>query len=165
MAEARLLGVASIHIGTIAVDGDVSTAFATSGSIYKDTAEIAQEQEADIEHFCEESDDAFAIVPGAKKTKIKWAITDFTPTALAALLGGTAAGVAPNDTWVAPATTEIIEKSVKITPKSGKVITMPRVSLKATINYKLAKAGIAQVMVEGTVMTPTKAGVAAIKLG
>jgi len=84
---------------------------------------------------------------------------------LAALLGGTAAGTAPNDTWVAPATTDIIEKSVKVTPKSGKVITFPRVALRAMINYKLAKAGIAQVMVEGTVMTPTKSGVAAIKIG
>lgn len=165
MAESRLLGVASIGIGTIAGDGDVATTFATAGTIYKDTAEITQEQDANIEHYCEESDDAFAIIPGAKKTKIKWAITDFTPAALVAVLGGTAAGTAPNDSWTAPATNDIIEKSVKVTPKSGKVLTFPRVSLRATINYKLAKAGIAQVVVEGTVMTPTKAGVAAIKLG
>ena len=165
MSETRLLGVSKIEIGAIAVDGDVSAAFASPGIIYKDTAEIMQEQEADTEHFCEESDEAFAIVPGAKKTKIKFAVTDFTPAALAVLLGGTATGVAPADSWTAPATTEIIEKSVKITPKSGKVITLPRVSLRATINYKLAKSGIAQVMVEGTVMTPTKTGVAAIKIG
>lgn len=165
MAETRLLGVAKIEIGTIAVDGDVSAAFASPGNIYKDTAEITQEQEADTEHFCEERDEAFAIVPGTKKTKIKFAVTDFTPAALAVLLGGTATGVAPNDSWTAPATTDIIEKSVKITPKSGKTITFPRVSLRAMINYKLAKSGIAQVMVEGTVMTPTKTGVAAIKIG
>ena len=165
MAENRLLGVSSIGIGTIAADGDVATTFASPGVIYKDTAEITQEREADIEHFCEESDDAFAIVPGAKKTKIKFAVTDFTPAALVALLGGTAAGVAPADTWTAPATSDIIEKSIKITPKSGKTITFPRVSLRATINYKLAKSGIAQVLVEGTVMTPTKTGVAVMKLG
>ena len=165
MQESRLLGVASIGIGAIAGDGDVATTFATAGTIYKDTAEITQEQDASIEHFCEESDDAFAVIPGAKKTKIKWSITDFTPAALVAVLGGTATGTAPADTWTAPATSDLIEKSVKITPKSGKIITFPRVSLRGTINYKLAKAGIAQVMIEGTVMTPTKAGVAAIKLG
>lgn len=165
MAETRLLGVAKIEIGTIAVDGDVSAAFASPGNIYKDTAEITQEQDADTEHFCEEQDEAFAIVPGTKKTKIKFAVTDFTPAALVALLGGTATGVAPNNSWTAPATTDIIEKSVKVTPKSGKTITFPRVSLRAMINYKLAKSGIAQVMVEGTVMTPTKTGVAAIKIG
>lgn len=164
MAESRLLGVASIKIGTIAADGDVSAAFTSPGNIYKDTAEITQEQDADTEHFCEESDEAFAIVPGSKKTKIKFAVTDFTPAALVALLGGTASGVAPADTWAAPATTDIIEKSIEITPKSGKKITFPRVSIRAMINYKLAKSGIAQVMVEGTVMTPTKAGVASMKL-
>jgi hypothetical protein len=165
MAENRLLGVAKIEIGAIAVDGDVATVFASPGVIYKDTAEIMQEQEADTEHYCEEQDEAFAIVPGAKKTKIKFAVTDFTPAALVALLGGTATGVAPADSWTAPATTDIIEKSIKITPKSGKVITFPRVALRAIINYKLAKSGIAQVVVEGTVMTPTKTGVAAIKIG
>lgn len=165
MAETRLLGVSKIEIGAIAADGDVSAAFATAGTIYKDTAEITQEQDANVEHYCEESDDPFAIIPGAKKTKIKWAITDYTPTALVALLGGTATGTAPADSWTAPDTSDIIEKSVKITPKSGKTITFPRVSLQATINYKLTKSGIAQVIVEGTVMTPTKTGVKAIKLG
>ena len=71
MAETRLLGVAKIELGAIAADGDVSTSFASPGNIYKDTAEITQEQEADTEHFCEEQDEAFAIVPGSKKTKIK----------------------------------------------------------------------------------------------
>lgn len=165
MAESRLLGVSKVEIGAVAVDGDMGTTLASPGVIYKDTAEITQEQEADIEHFCEESDDPFAIIVGPKKTKIKFAVTDFTPAALVALLGGTATGTAPNDVWSAPATSDVIEKSIKITPKSGKVISFPRVSLRATINYKLAKSGIAQVMVEGTVLTPTKAGVAAIKIG
>lgn len=165
MPETRLLGVTSIGIGTIAGDGDVASTFTTPGVIYKDTAEITQEQESNIEHFCEEIDEPFAIVPGRKITKIKFSVTDFTPTALAALLGGTAAGTAPADTWVSPATSDIIEKSVRVTPKSGKTITFPRVSLRATINYKIAKSGIAQVVVEGTVMTPTKTGVAAIKIG
>lgn len=164
MAETRLLGVSSIQISDIAADGDVGTVFASLGNTYKDTAEITQEQDADIEHICEESDDPFAIVAGVKKTKLKWTITDFTPANLVKILGGTAAGVAPADTWVPPATTSIIEKSVKITPAAGKTITYPRVALRATINYKLARAGIAQVVIEGRVMTPTKAGVASMKL-
>lgn len=165
MAETRLLGVSSIQIGAIAADGDVSTTFAALGVTYKDTAEITQAQDADTEHICEEFDDAFAVVPGVKKTTIKWSITDATPATLAVILGGTATGVAPTDSWTGPATSSIIEKSVKITPSSGKVITLPRVSLKATIDYKLQRAGIFKVNIEGRVMTPTKAGVAAIKLG
>jgi hypothetical protein len=165
MAETRLLGVASIQIGAIASDGDVSTTFAALGVTYKDTADITQTQDSDTEHTCEESDEPFVIVPGIKKTAIKWSITDATPATLAAILGGTATGTAPADSWTAPATTSIVEKSVKITPFSGKVITFPRVSLKATIDYKLQRSGILKVNIEGRVLTPTKAGVAAIKLG
>ena len=165
MSETRNLGVSSIQIGAIATDGDVSTTFAALGVTYKDTAEIVQTQDADTEHVCEESEDPFAIVPGIKKTAIKWTITDVTPATLVQILGGTASGAAPNDSWVAPATSDILEKSVKITPKSGKVITFPRVALKATIDYKLQRAGILKVNIEGRVLTPTKTGVAAIKLG
>lgn len=164
MAESVLIGVSLIEISPIASDGDVGTAFATLGAIYKETAELSQEQDSDTEHFCEEFDDPFEIVPGVKKTKLKWAITDFAPATLVKVLGGTVAGTAPADTWVPPVTSTIIEKSVKITPKSGKVITFPRVSLRGMINYKLTKAGIAQVIIEGRVMTPTKAGVASMKL-
>lgn len=165
MAETKLLGVSKIEISDIAADGDVGTTFASLGNTYKDTAEITQEQDADIEHVCEEADDPFAIVPGVKKTKLKWAVTDFSPANLVKILGGTATGTAPNDTWTPPATSSIIEKSVKITPQSGKIITYPRVALRGLINYKLAKAGIAQVVIEGRVMTPTKTGIASMKLG
>jgi len=165
MAERRILAVNKIEIGAIAADGDVSAAFATAGSIYKDTADFNQAADADIEHYCEESDDPMEVVPGAKKSTVKWAITDFSPSVLLGLFGGAVTGVAPDDSWTAPATTEIIEKSVKITPKVGSVLTFPRVSLKCTINYKLAKSGIAQVMIEGRILTPTKAGVKSIKIG
>jgi len=165
MSETRNLGVASIQIGAIASDGDVSTTFAPLGVTYKETAEFTQTQDADTEHICEEADEPFAIVPGVKKTTIKFAITDVTPATLVSILGGTATGTAPNDTWTSPSTSDILEKSVKITPKSGKVITLPRVSLKATIDYKLSRAGILKVNIEGRVLTPTKAGVSAIKIG
>lgn len=165
MAETRLLGVSSIQISDIAVDGDVGTVFAALGNTYKDTAEITQEQDADIEHNYEEFDEPGEVVAGVKKTKLKWTITDFTPATLVKILGGTATGVAPADTWTPPATSTVLEKSVKITPAKGKVITYPRVALRANYNYKLAKSGIAQIVIEGRVLTPTKAGIASMKLG
>lgn len=165
MSETRLIGVSSIGIGDIAVDGDVATTFAALGHTYKDTAEITQTQDADTEHMCEESDEPFEIIPGAKKTTLKWAITDATPETLVKVLGGTVTGTGETKAWEAPAVTEVIEKSVKITPKSGKPITCPRVSLKATIDYKLQRNGIFKVNVEGRVLTPTKTAVAALRIG
>lgn len=164
MSETKLLAVSSIQVAPIAADGDVGTVFATLGNIYKETAEFTTEQDADIEHEYEEFDEPGEIVPGVKKTKLKWTITDFSTANLVKILGGTATGVAPDDTWTPPSTSQIIEMSVKITPKVGKVFTIPRVYLRANIDYKLQRSGIAKVVIEGRVLTPKKAGVGSYKL-
>ena len=165
MAELRILGVSKIEIGDIAADGGVATTFAALGGTYKDTASFRQEAGEDIEHEIEESDDPAEVVPGTKKSTVAWGIIDFTPATLVKALGGTVTGTAPNEKWDAPATSSIIEKSVKITPKKGAPITMPRVALKGVIDYEAARAGIAKVLITGKVLTPTKAGVAPISVG
>lgn len=165
MAEKRILGVGAIKVGDIAADGGVSTVFDALGVTYKDTAELTQEDGEDIVHECEEQDDPIEIIPTKGKTTIKWAIVDFTPETLVKVLGGTVTGTAPNKKWEAPDAATIIEKSVEITDKKGSTITLPRVSIKAAINYKLAKSGIAQVMITGTVLQPTKTGVKACIIG
>ena len=158
MSEKRSLGVASIQIGDIAVDGGVATTFASLGVIYKDTASIEQEAGEEIIHDAEELDDPIEIVPVKGKTKIVFGIVDFAPATLVKVLGGTVTGVAPDTKWNAPDAASAIEKSVKVTSKNGVTFTYPRVSLKARISYKLAKSGIAQVLIEGTVLQPTKSG-------
>ena len=165
MAERRLIGVSAIKIGDIAADGGVATTFAALGVTYKDTAELMQEEGEEFIHECEEMDDPIEVIPTKGKTTLKWGIVDFTPATLVKVLGGTATGVAPADKWEAPDSASIIEKSVEITDKRGAKITFPRVSLKANINYKLAKSGIAQVLLTGTVLQPTKTGVKACTIG
>lgn len=158
MAEKRSLGVASIQIGDIAADGGVATSFSSLGVIYKDTASIEQESGEEILHEAEEIDDPVELVVYKGKTKIAWGIIDFTAATIVKVLGGTVSGVEPAAIWQAPDTASIIEKSVKVTSKNGVTFTYPRVSLKARVSYKLGKSGIAQVLIEGTVLQPTKAG-------
>lgn len=156
MAEKRILGVGQIAVGDIAADGGVATTFAPLGVTYKDTAELMQEEGEDIIHECEELDDPIENIPTKGKTTIKWSIVDFTPEVLIKVLGGSKSGTTPNFKWEAPDAATVIEKSVEITDKRGSKITFPRVSIKAAINYKLAKSGIAQVVITGTVLQPTK---------
>lgn len=165
MAEKYNLGVLKIEIGDIAADGDVSAAFAALGNTYKDTANFEEADSTDTEHECEEIDDPVAIVVGPKKRTITWGIVDVTPATLVKVLGGTVTGTGDTATWTAPDTNAIIEKSVKITPKSGLPITFPRVALKARITNKLTKTGILQVIITGRVLTPTKTGVKSVKIG
>jgi hypothetical protein len=161
MAEKRVLGVSKIEIGDIAVDGGVATTFGTLGTIYKDTAQIEGEDGEDIIHEAEELDDPIEMETTKGRTKITWGITDFDPANLVKILGGTVTGTAPNTKWEEPSTSQKIEKSVKVTSKNGRVFIYPRVSLKSRVSYKLAKSGIAQVLITGTKLQPTKTGTAA----
>ncbi len=156
--EKRILGVGSIKVGDIAADGGVATSFEPLGVTYKDTAEISQENGEDIIHECEELDDPIEVLTTKGKTTIKWSVVNFTPATLVKVLGGTV-----NDgTWEAPDKASVVEKSVEVTDVNGSKITFPRVSLKANINYKYSKSGIAQVNVTGTVLQPQKEGVKAM---
>jgi hypothetical protein len=165
MAETYLTGIAKIEIGEIAVDGGAATSFESVGQIYKDTARMEQAEGESFEHEVEDVDDPVVIVPTKGRSTVEWAVIDFTPANLVKILGGAVTGTAPNDKWEAPDTAVIIEKSVKITPKSGKPVTLPRVSLRARINYALSKSGIGQVIISGTVLQPTKTGVKSIIYG
>lgn len=159
-----LTGLSSIKIGAIAADGDMGTSLAVLGKTYKDTATFAQEAGQDITHEAEELDDPFLVIPTKGKTTVKFGIYDVSPANLAAVLGGSVTGTSPNEVWNSPDSAEVIEKSIEIADKAGKTIKIPRASIKASIDYKLAKSGIMVVNVEATVLAPTKSGVKSITI-
>lgn len=163
--EKRLLAVTSIEIGDIAADGGVAPTFESVGVIYKDTANFEQLEPEDIEHECEELDDPIEVIAGAKKTIISWGVTDFDPANLVKLLGGTVTGEGENAVWNAPSNSSLIEKSVRITPKRGKVITIARMSLTSRISYSLSKGGIGQVLISGKMLSPTLANTPPFTIG
>ncbi|HQB47416.1 MAG TPA: hypothetical protein PK785_00955 [Bacteroidales bacterium] len=165
MAEKYLTGLAKIEIGDIAADGGVATSFVTLGQVYKDTAKLEQAEGEEIEHEVENVDDPVFSFVTKGKTTITWAIIDYDADTLVKVLGGTATGTAPNKKWEAPDSAPVLEKSVLITPKSGSTITIPRVSLRARIDYQLTRSGIAQVIISGKVLQPTKTGVKSIQIG
>jgi|WetSurMetagenome_2_1015567.scaffolds.fasta_scaffold00003_155 hypothetical protein len=165
MAEVRTLGLTSIEIGDVAVDGGMGTVLAVLGKTYKDTAELMGADPEIFEHRSEESDDPEETVETKGKITLKWSIMDSDADTLVKVLGGTSTGTAPNKIWSAPATAPNVEKSVKITPKSGKIINIVRTKIVAKPNYKLAKNGIFLVDIIATILTPTKAATASWSVG
>ncbi len=165
MAEVRTLGLSKIEISDIAGDGGLGTTFLALGKTYKDTAELLGEDPEIFEHYCEESDDPEETVVTKGKVTVKWSIFDSDADTLVKVLGGTATGTAPNKIWSAPATAPTIEKSVKITPKNGKVINIVRAKIVAKPNFKLAKNGVLLVDITATILTPTKAATASWSVG
>lgn len=160
MSEKRIMGVSSIKIGDVAVDGGPGTSLAALGGTYKDSASFEEDEGTDVEHEIEESDDPVAILPGATKKTISWGIINADPDTLVKVLGGTATGTAPNKVWNAPATKPAIYQTVEITDKAGVTVTYPRCFIKARRSWKITKTGILQVIIKARVMTPEKADTA-----
>lgn len=165
MAEIRTLGLSKIETSNIAADGGIGTSFTALGKTYKDTAELVGEDPEVFEHFCEESDDPEEEIITKGKVTLKWSIFDTDADILIKVLGGTATGIAPNKIWSAPATAPEVEQSIRITPKTGKVINIVRAKIRAKPNYKLAKNGIFLVDITATILTPTKANTASWSVG
>jgi hypothetical protein len=165
MAEVRTLGLLKIEISDIASDGGLGTTFAALGKTYKDTADLQGADPAVFEHYSEESDDPEEIVQTKGKVTVKWSIFDTDADTLVKALGGTSTGTAPNKIWSDGGTATSIEKSIKITPKAGKIINIVRAKLVAKVNYKLAKNGIFMVDIVATILTPTKAATASWTVG
>ncbi len=165
MAEVRTLALLKIEISDIAGDGGLGTSFAVLGKTYKDTAELMGADPEVFEHNSEESEDPEEMVTHKGKVTIKWSIMDTDADTLVKVLGGTSTGTAPNKIWSAPDQAPSIEKSIKITPKSGKVINIVRTKLVAKPNYKLASNGIFLVDITATILAPTKAATASWQVG
>jgi hypothetical protein len=164
MAEFRTIGLTSIKVGAIAGDGGMGTTLAALGVTYQDTAVLEQGEPEKTEFYSEESDDPIEVEVKAGITTVKWSITDFTPTILASILGGTATGTAPNDKWEAPDAAASIEKSVEILTKKGMYIRIPRAKIVAKININLSKKNIGLVDIVATVLKPTKAATASFNV-
>ena len=163
--ETRTLGLEKIEVGPIATDGSMSINLAVLGKTYRDTAEITQEDPEVIEHFSEESDEPEEVDEIKGATTIRWSIMDCDPDTLVQVLGGAAVGIGADRKWEAPASSVLIEKSVKITPRKGLPVSFPRVKISAKVNYRLARNGIFLVEIIGRVLQPTKIDEASMVVG
>jgi hypothetical protein len=157
-------GISKIEMGAIAGDGGPGLTLATVGDIYEGTAEFIQEDHAVTEHYSEIADDPFLIVTKKGKLTVKFTVVDVLPSQLVLFLGGTSAGTGPAFTWDSPLTVPSIEQTLKITTRENYTIVIPRAKILSKISWNLGKTEVAKVDVEATVMTPTKAATAPVKL-
>jgi hypothetical protein len=160
-------GLLGIDIADIPVGGGVPLVggWGSIGVTYRDEATLAEDDPTETEHFSNENDDPEESDITSGKRKLTFALIDFDPDTLVKFMGGTATGTGSAKVWNAPAQKSKIEKAFRLKSKNGYYITFPRVSFSAKLDYKLAPSGIAKVIVTGTVMTPTGAGVASVIKG
>ncbi|MGB4774087.1 MAG: hypothetical protein WBP45_02850 [Daejeonella sp.] len=157
MAEIRSIGLESIKLGEIPVDGTMSTVLAVLGLTYQDSADLVEGDAQSQEIFSEELDDPIEILETKGVKTLKWSIMDFTPDVLAEVLGGTVTGVSPDKVWDAPDETVNIERSVEIITKRGVKIEIPRAKISAKLNMPFRKRGILLVDITARVLKPNSA--------
>lgn len=164
MAEWRTIGLTSIEIGAIAGDGGMGTTLAALGKTYQGTAKLQSADPETTDFYAEEDDDPIDKMVKLGARTLTWSIMDFTPATLAAVLGGTASGTGDAATWEAPTSYVDVEKSIKIVTKKNLKIEIPRAKITAKLNVDFGKTAMGLVDITATILTPTKAATAPIKV-
>ncbi|MDQ6482221.1 hypothetical protein [Dyadobacter sp. LHD-138] len=159
-------GLGKIEIGEIAADGGVATVWERLGDTDRDsTAVISEEDPTRDELHALEYDAAADVDITEGAITVSWTLLNADLAALAVLWGGAVEGVGAAQTWERSGVANSLERSIKVTPKKGYVITVVRASIVAKINYDLTKPGKMAVDIVATIMQPTKADTKPVKFG
>jgi hypothetical protein len=161
----RSIGLLSIEIGPIAVDGDMAAdaALYALGVTYQDSCVLAQGEPEIVEINSEENDDPEEVIVGKTTKTLEWEIIETSPEACYEAFGGTLTGAGDTAVWDGPATSAVIERSVRIKTKTGETIDIPRLRFANTMNWKFSKKEVNRIKLKGYILAPTKAGVASVK--
>lgn len=159
-AKLITLGLTKIEIGDIETDGSMGTTLTQIGYTDKDSCVFSSEDPTETEIEVEEIDDPIDIITKGGKKTLKFTLADPDETALALLMGGEADTTLGAETYTAPNTFPVIEKSIKVTPKKGLIISIPRARISAKWTGNFSKTNNLKIEVTATVMTPTKSGLA-----
>ena len=154
-------GIFSIEFGDIAPDGGVATTFERWGRTRENTLAFSPSDAQTTDINVEEEDDPIDQVETSKKTlDISWSQVDWDDDVLISYFGGAVV----NNQWQAPDQSPLVEKSLRIKPKSGKAFIYPRVKVTANENYD-SSGKLFQLDIKCRKLKPEKAGVGAFMWG
>jgi hypothetical protein len=151
----------AIKVGDIASDGGIATSFAPLGRTRKDTLTFNVTAPTKQKIFVEEQKNPILNVTTEEGTlQMQWTLVDWDNAVMLALWGGAVV----NGQWQEPDTLPVIEKSLRIEPKTGKPFIYPRCEITAQIEYDTT-GKIFQIVVTAEKLQPDKAGVSAFMWG
>jgi len=160
-------GTSKIEVAPLAGDKGVGTVWTDLGNISADsTAQLLQGDPTTKEFFSITSDQPIEkdVTPGSLVLTLS--VMDVTAANLERLIGGASTGTTEaNKVWSAPLQATVIEQSVKITPKKGKIITIVRAQFSGKVNFSLQKDGLFLIDLIISVLLPEKANTAPYTIG
>ena len=158
------IGLTSIKMGNIAGDGGMGTSLALLGYTTADTATLTTEEGQTTDFKVEEQDDPVeSIVSEKGKRTLNWSSYDVNVDALVKFFGGTKTA-GPPAVWNAPASEIEQEQSLELITKNGWKIEIVRAKIVAKFQWNFQKTKLAQIDITATILVPTKANTAPIKI-
>lgn len=154
----RLIGFSAVRTGNFAADGGPSTELVSLGDVYEGGIDISTD-DPETKEF--KNEDGTIIFQSAKagKTTIKFSVSDLSPNALTALVGGSKSGTGDTEIWDLVEFPVGKEQTIEVDTLTGQTIVFNRVNLFGKLSGKIG--GDAPLLIEltGTVLKPEKAGV------
>ncbi len=149
-------GLAKIEVGDALPDGSMGTTLAQYGYTDKDSCELIMDDPTETPFEAEEVDDPIEITYKGGKKQVKFNIADPDEAAIALFMGGTAVSTTGNESYSAPLTFTVVEKSLKITPTKGLIFSAPRCRFVAKLSGKYAKSDKLKLEITATILVPKK---------
>ena len=146
MASVATFGLSKIEIKKTEETEDQ---YKTLGMTYQDSCMLTQNEPEVIDHYAEESDVPVVSVSKGGKVLLTFSIMDADVDALVELMGGTKD--LESGAWNAPDVNPTVELSIRVTPKSGLQIEIPRASVVAKLNGSFSRSGLFLITVTATV--------------
>jgi hypothetical protein len=149
-------GLAKIEVGDPLPDGSMGTTLTQYGYTDKDSCELIMDDPTETVFEAEEVDDPIEITYKGGKKQVKFNIADPDEAAIALFMGGTAVSTIGSETYSAPLTFTVVEKSLKITPTKGLILSAPRCRFIAKLSGKYAKSDKLKLEITATILMPKK---------
>lgn len=161
MAEKYSYGLLTAKVGTTDVATGLGTGLADMGSIFKDTMELMESDIAQTPLFAQQDPNTPKLVlHGGSQETVKLSLMDTSADTLAKYCGGTVTTVATVKTWNKPLVAPNLEMAFEFVTTDGAKIEIPRGSVAAKKNFKVADNSI---WVLELTITPLASKVAGVK--
>lgn len=155
MAEVRVItmGLAKIEMGTVDSTGAMQSTLTQIGYTYKDSCTMSADNPDISELFVEEVDLPMDTQGELGAMTISWDILNPNVTEIAAMMGGTA--TAADNKYEGATSWSAIEKAIKLTPKKGFALSIPRGQINAQLTGGWRKGEPMLLHMEVRVLVPT----------
>lgn len=170
MVKVFTLGLSSIKTAAIPSSGEMAadSDLTQLGLTNQNSANLNMEVPENTEFNAEEQEDPVLISRRAGAVTVEFDLMNPSPEDMVTLMGGTASKssseLQENDQWEPPVDVPSIERAIKVTPKQGFGIAIPRADITATFGGVYTKTELMLVHVVARVMAPTNANTKRFKL-